>query len=178
MAAPGAAIKKRVVDFDAAKLPVSVIDIPELAQRNIANLLEDKGRGMALLSFDESGGLLTFTFEGELYSSRHIEVSLSQLSESDSEQRQRHFDRITLELQRSMDHFERQFAFITISKLMLAALPEAVNLEAYLSSNLYIPVATLSLDDIFDFSLLPGATPDIRQRCFYALGAALRDESV
>ena len=169
-------IRKRMADFDAAKLPVSVIDIPELAQRNIASLLEDKGRGMAMLSFDENGGLLTFTYSGELYSSRHIDIPLSQLNQSDSEQRQRYFDRITLELQRSMDSFERQFSFINISKLVLAPLPPGVNLEAYLTSNLYLPVSTMSLDEVFDFSAVSGVGPAQRQQCFLALGAALRNE--
>lgn len=178
VAARNEVIRKRMADFAAAKLPVSVIDIPELAQRNIASLLEDKGRGMAMLSFDESGGLLTFTFDGELYSARHIDVPLSQLNQPDSEQRQRHFDRITLELQRSMDHFERQFSFITISKLVLAPLPPAVNLEAYLATNLYLPVSTLNLDEAFDFSTVSGVGPAQKQQCFLALGAALRTESV
>lgn len=178
VAARNEVIRKRMTDFAAAKLPLSVIDIPELAQRNIASLLEDKGRGMAMLSFDESGGLLTFTFDGELYSARHIDVPLSQLNQPDSEQRQRHFDRITLELQRSMDHFERQFSFITISKLVLAPLPPAVNLEAYLATNLYLPVSTLNLDEAFDFSTVSGVGPAQKQQCFLALGAALRTESV
>lgn len=178
VAARNEVIRKRMADFDAAKLPVSVIDIPELAQRNIASLLEEKGRGMAMLSFDESGGLLTFTYDGELYSARHIDVPLSQLNQPDSEQRQRYFDRITLELQRSMDHFERQFSFITISKLVLAPLPPAVNLEAYLATNLYLPVSTLNLDEAFDFSTVSGVGPAQKQQCFLALGAALRTESV
>lgn len=178
VAARNEVIKKRMTDFDAAKLPVSVIDIPELAQRNIANLLEDKGRGMALLSFDENGGLLTFTFDGELYSSRYIDVPLVQLNQPDSEQQQRNFDRITLELQRSMDHFERQFSFITISKLVLAPLPPAVNLEAYLASNLYLPVSTLNLDEVFDFSATSGVGTAQKMRCFLALGAALRTQEV
>ena len=171
-------IRQRMAAFDGAKLPVTAIDVPELAQRNIAALLEEPGRGLALLSFDEGGGLLTFTYGGELYSSRHIDIPLSQLNQPDSEQRQRYFDRITLELQRSMDSFERQFSFITISKLVLAPLPAEVNLEAYLATNLYLPVSTLNLDEVFDFSTVSGVGPAQRMQCFLALGAALRSEDV
>jgi MSHA biogenesis protein MshI len=178
VAARNEVIRQRMAAFDAAKLPVSVIDIPELAQRNIAAELEDEGRGLALLSFAEDGGLLTFTFGGELYSSRHIEIPLSQLVLADSEQRQRHFDRVTLELQRSFDHFERQFSFITLSKLLLAPLPPEVNLEAYLATNLYVPVASMNLDDVFDFSAVSGVGPTQRIQCFLALGAALRQEDL
>lgn len=169
-------IRRRMESFAAAKLPVSVIDVPELAQRNIAALLEEPGRGLALLSFSEDGGLLTFTYGGELYSARHIEIPLSQLSQADSEQRQRHFDRITLELQRSFDHFERQFSFITLNRLILAPLPPEVNLEAYLATNLYVPVSTMNLDEVFDFSTVPGVGAMQRQQCFLVLGAALRSE--
>jgi len=176
VAARNEVIRRRMEAFDAAKLPVSVIDVPELAQRNIAALLEESGRGLALLSFNEDGGLLTFTQGGELYSSRHIEIPLSQLVQSDSEQRQRYFDRITLELQRSMDSFERQFSFINISKLVLAPLPPEVNLEAYLASNLYLPVSTMNLDEVFDFSAVSAVGPVQRQQCFLAFGAALRTE--
>lgn len=171
-------IRQRMAAFDGAKLPVSVIDVPELAQRNIAALLEEPGRGLAVLSFGEDGGLLTFTYGGELYSSRHIDIPLSQLNQPDSEQRQRYFDRITLELQRSMDSFERQFSFITISKLVLAPLPPAVNLEAYLATNLYLPVSSLNLDEVFDFSTVSGVGPVQRMQCFLVLGAALRTEDV
>lgn len=170
------AIRRHVADLDAAKCPLDAVDVPELAQRNIAGLVEEEGRGLAMLSFDESGGLLTFTFMGELYATRHIDIPLSNLGTADSEQKQRYFDRIALELQRSFDNFERQFSHISLSKLMLAALPGEVNLEAYLSSNLYIPVSTLDLSVVFDFSRLPGVGQEQRQRCYYALGAALRDE--
>lgn len=176
VAARNDVIRQRMATFAAAKLPVSVIDVPEMAQRNIAALLESPGRGMALLAFDESGGLLTFTYGGELYSSRHIDISVSQLDSQDSEERQRYYDRITLELQRSMDSFERQFSFINISKLVLAPLPPEVNLEAYLASNLYLPVSTMNLDEVFDFSAVSAVGPAQRHQCFLALGAALRTE--
>lgn len=176
VAARNEVIRQRMEIFDAAKWPVDVIDIPELAQRNIAAELEEEGRGLGLLSFAEDGGLLTFTYGGELYSSRHIDIPLSQLAEGDSESRQRHFDRITLELQRSFDHFERQFHFITLSKLVLAPLPPEVNLESYLASNLYVPVSTMDLDQLFDFSTVSGVGPALRMQCFQVLGAALRVE--
>ena len=41
-------------------IPLEVVDVPELAQRNLAHLLELEGRGLALLALDERGGLLTF----------------------------------------------------------------------------------------------------------------------
>lgn len=176
VAARNEIIRRRMAVFENTGLPLAAIDIPELAQRNIATLLEEDGRGLAMLSFSEDGGLLTISQGGELYSSRHIDIPLSQLEQAGSEQRQRLFERITLELQRSFDHFERQFHHVALSRLMLAPLPPEINLEAYLASNLYMPVASMVLDEVFDFSALAGVGLAVRLQCLYVLGAALRVE--
>jgi len=171
-------IEKKVALFDEAKVPLEVIDIPEMAQRNIANLLEQPGRGVALLSFDERGGLLTVTFGGELYLARHVDVSWRDLAEAGAEMQQNYFDRITLELQRSIDHLERQFQFISISQIWLAPLPNAEALRQYLASNLYLSVEMLDLSDFFDFSRVPALeSPENQVRFFLPLGATLRHEA-
>lgn len=177
VAARNEVIEKRVTLFDQANIPLEVIDIPEMAQRNISALLEEEGRGLAMLSFNAEGGLLTVTYGGELYLARRIELSWPQLAVADVAQRQINFDRITLELQRSLDHFDRQFHFITISKLMLAPLPEPVDLRDYLAGNLYLPVMTLDLNDILDFSKTPMLQHAQQQAQFFlSLGASLRLE--
>ena len=95
-----------------------MIDIPETAQRNISALLEDEGRGLALVSLGANGGLLTVTCGGELYQARQIDVALGQ--NMDEEHRSHAFERIALELQRSLDNFERQFPYIGVSRLLVA----------------------------------------------------------
>jgi MSHA biogenesis protein MshI len=164
--------------FSAARFDLDVIDILEMAQRNIAAELEPEGRGLAMLSFTEEGGLLTISYKGELYLSRRIEVSLAQLAEDDFDRRHALFDRITLELQRSLDHFDRQFNYISVAKLMLAPNP-AEGLDAYLTSNLYTPIETFALDQVFDFTAVPDLMDrEAQQRYFMCLGAALRLEEV
>lgn len=169
-------IQRYVTLFEEGNIPLSVIDIPEMAQRNIALLLEEPGRGLALLSFDEEGGLLTVTCDTELYLSRHIEAPLSLLLQEDTEQRQRYLDRIVMELQRSFDYFERQFHEIELTKLMMAPLPLSTGLEGYLSRNLQMEVVTIDLQEIFDFSKASSLQQDQLSRCFLTLGAALRLE--
>lgn len=173
-------IRERQDMFGEAKVPLLVIDIPEMAQRNISMMLAEEGRGIAFLSFSGQDGLLTVTYAGELYLSRRIDLPLSQLQQADEEQRNACFDRIALELQRSFDHFDRQFHFITVSKLVLSPLGEAApRLQDYLSSSLYIPVETLDLETVFDFSKVPNLRqPDLQQRYFMTLGTALRQEEV
>jgi MSHA biogenesis protein MshI len=176
VAARNSVIERRQQLFAQAKIGLSVIDIPEMAQRNISALIEPEGRGLAMLSFGDDGGLLTVTFGGELYLARRIDVTLAQLLEPDHEQKHASFDKITLELQRSLDHFDRQYHFISVSKLVLA--PSAANgLEEYLSSNLYTPVETLDLADVIDLERVPELADKARQqRFFLTLGAALRHE--
>jgi MSHA biogenesis protein MshI len=176
VAARNAVIEARQSLFANAKVELSVIEIPETAQRNISALLEPDGRGLAMLFFNAEGGLLTVTFHGELYLSRRIEVSLEQVQEADPDRRNQYFDKITLELQRSLDHFDRQFHFVTVSKLLLAPLPKS-SLHDYLASNLYMPVDMLDLASVFDIGKVPAlAAVELQQRHFLTLGAALRHE--
>ncbi|CAN5895005.1 hypothetical protein BH11PSE12_BH11PSE12_13330 [soil metagenome] len=178
VAARNKLIAERQAQFLDAALPLSVIDVPDMAQRNISVLLEPDGRGIALLSFDESGGLLTVTFGGELYLSRRLDVLLSQLQTGDTDKKMAAFERIALELQRSLDNFDRQHNFITTAKLVLAPLGlVSEELQAYLSSNMYMPVETLHLESVLDLSNIPELKDaDRQQACFMAIGAALRLE--
>lgn len=51
------------------------------------------------------------------------------------------------------------------------------SLEAYLSSNLYVPVESMSLPGVLNIDKVPElADPVMQQRCFATLGAALRFE--
>lgn len=177
IAARNQIIAQRQELFNNAKIPLSVIDIPEMAQRNIAALLEQEGRGLALLSFDSTGGLLTVTFSGELYLSRRIDVTPDQLAQQNAEQKDAVFERITLELQRSLDHFDRQYHFITVSKLVISLSELGSGLQEHLATNLYIPVEMLNLETVLDLSKVPELQSlQAQQRYFLALGAALRLE--
>jgi MSHA biogenesis protein MshI len=176
VAARNSVIGPRQKLFLDAKVDLRAIDIPEMAQRNISAMLEPEGRGVAMVSFGEDGGLLTVSFRGDLYLSRRFDVTLEQLLDPDHERRHGCFERVTLELQRSLDHFERQYSFISVAKLVLG--PSTVSgLEEYLSSNLYMPIETLDLASLLDL----GRTPELldralQQRFFLPLGAALREE--
>lgn len=178
VAARNAVVESRQNLFALAGAGLSVIDIPEMAQRNLSTLAQGDGRGLAMLSFDADGGLLTVSCGGELYLSRRMDVTLAQLMEPDPNRVQSWHDKITLELQRSLDHFDRQYHYINVGKLMLAP-NEAAGLHEYLAQNLYMPVEKFNLADVLDL----GAAPELldigqQQRFFLALGAALRQDEV
>ena len=60
--------------FAGLRAPLKVIDIPDTAQRNLSARLEPEGKGLVMVSFDEDGGLITFTSGGELYLARRIDT--------------------------------------------------------------------------------------------------------
>ena len=165
-------LRKYVDLFDQAGLALGVIEIPETAQRNIAALFEHKDRALALLAFDEKGGLLTFTAEGELYMSRRIEISVSQLSDANVALREQYRDRVELELQRSLDYFERQFSHLTLSRVLLCA-PRQSGLQEFLAATLGVPVEDVDLSEVME---IEQSCADFACRALPALGAALRQE--
>lgn len=160
-----------------AQIPLSVIDIPETAQRNLSALHEPEGRGVALLYLHDQYGLLTITFRQELYLARRIEIGLSQILRGSTEARTDLFARIMLELQRSFDHFDRQFNFVPLAKLLLAPEPEETGLHEYLKANMDLPVEPVRLLECLGFP--PGSLPDRMSQwhLFHLFGAALRQES-
>jgi MSHA biogenesis protein MshI len=148
---------------------LQAIDARVNAQRNIASLIEQANRGLAMVSFSRRAVLLTFTSGGELYHARLIELDLDR---SDSA-----FERIALELQRSLDNFERQYPHVAINKLYVAPFAEREMFCQQLRESFYIPVETFELGDLFEFG--KGVNLDdlaLQGHMFSALGGALRQE--
>jgi len=171
-------IKRYMDNFDAIGADLDVIDIPEMAQRNISALLEEDGRGIALLSFTDEGGLLTFCAGGELYLARQIELNALQLNSPDEMQRAANLDRLVLELQRSLDNFERQFSYVAVNKLVIAPMSGQAALEEYLRENLYIKVSSLDLAEVVNLAAMEELeNPAEQAKYFLAIGAALRQEA-
>lgn len=166
-----------------ARVPWEVMDLPETALRNLAALLEEPGRGIALLLVGESHCTLVITASGELLQARHIDVAAAQIAEPDPGQRQQAFDRAGLELQRTLDSFERLFSRVTLSRLVVATATEPDPADtfsafiAYIGELLYVPVTRLRIEDCVDFAsadLADGLTAHTVSPI--AIGAALRQD--
>jgi MSHA biogenesis protein MshI len=170
-------IGRVVLPYNESDVPLEVIDIPAVAQRNIAQLFEPPNRGVAMLGFYEECIKLTFTRGGELYLARRIDIPLAQLMDADEQRRNELFERIALELQRSLDNFDRQFNYVPIAKLLLAPMPRDVGLQQYLAANIYVPVEAIDLAAVIDFPAVPALKHAERQaQCLHSIGAALRME--
>jgi MSHA biogenesis protein MshI len=187
VAARNQAIAGVVKPFNDADIPLEIIDVPEFAQRNIARCLEPEGRGVALLSLDDRGGLLTFTSGGELYQHRRIDVTLANLrgaapGEGEGAEIRMElegpYERLATELQRSLDHFDRQFPRVAVAKLVVSPVPGADKLRGYLGDRLEIPVELLYLSEVMDFpDIVELHEPAQQAQFLHTIGGALRVEA-
>ena len=176
IAASNETIQKRIALFEQAKIELDVIDIQEMAQRNIAALFEQNDRALVLLAFDENGGLMTFTTRGELLLARRIEITSGQLQDANEQLRQQYRDRVELELQRSLDYFDRQFNHLPVSRVLVCA-PDDAGLVNLLVAVVDIKVEKLDLSQAMDISKVPAlADSEFVAHALPALGAALRQE--
>ena len=181
VAAKASTIHRQVEILDKTSLQLDIIDIPELAIRNIVALLDEDIRGTVFLYFNQSGGVITLTRQGSLYMSRDIDIGLSQMvaaGSNDGElhpQTQQALERIVLEIQRSMDYYESHFSQPPITSLVLAPFEQEVpGMIPYLSANLGMAVSVLDLNGLFDESETIDTVT--QARCLTAVGAALRHE--
>ncbi len=177
VAARNEIIQERVKTFETAHIPLTAIDIPEVAQRNISALHETEGRGAALLYFNDEFGLLTITKDGELYFTRRIEIGLSQIRGATPDAREELFGRVVLELQRTFDHFDRQYHYVPIAKVLLGPEPEETGLLAHLKANLDIPVERVDLLGRLSFNGHGAPDTATQWRLFHLIGASLRNEA-
>lgn len=205
VAARASMVQSRIDLLEQAGLALDVIDIPELTQRNIATLLPEDAAGVAVLSFNAHGGLITLSQDATLYLARGIDIGLNALSLDEpykdalsanasagldaefaqagdafqfgdvAPERQRAFDSIVLEVQRSLDYYESHFSQPPISALVISPLERAVpGIVEYLSANLGVTVRMLDLNVVLDSeAVLDGVA---QARCLPAIGAALRHE--
>lgn len=177
VAARNDTIRATIDKFAAGGLPLAVIDIPDTAQRNVATRLEGDRRAIVAISFDAHGGLITVSFSGELYLSRRLDATASQIAESQGEARLRYLDRVLVETQRSLDYCERTYPFFALGRVVLGPMPGDGALREHLSANLYLPVEPLELPRV---AMLPAQaaawTAEEQAKWARVIGAGLRVE--
>jgi MSHA biogenesis protein MshI len=167
--------------FEAARVPLRVIDIPETAQRNIATLYETGEQAVALLHIGADGTLLTISHLGDLYLARRSEFSLADLVPRTSPagltlDNLDTFDRLADEVQRSLAHFERQYRSLPIAQLVLGPMPIESDLALHLATLLELPVIRADLKSVIDFADHPIDLAE-QSRLFHTLGISLRVDS-
>jgi MSHA biogenesis protein MshI len=164
-------LQKRIRELEAARIPLSVIDIRETAQRNIAALYETGERGLAFIHFGPDAGLLTINFRSELYLARRVDVRADELA-AGSGMDGDPLERVALEIQRTLDHFDRQFRHVAVAKLVIGPTPQPTRLAEFLGGRIDMPVQQADLREVLDFADAPDEPT--QWRLFHHFGAALR----
>ncbi len=166
-------IRARIDAVENAGLKLEVIDISEMALRNLAALTEEDIQGVCMLHLQQDHGLLTLTRQAHLFLSRRLEIGLGDLEVDPiptSEQ-------IMLEVQRSLDYYDSHFQQAPIAGLkVLPGPPVLATLVEQLDENLNLDAAHYQLDQALKIDT--ETQPDVIAGSILAIGAALRREQM
>ncbi len=179
--ARAAEVKQRIERLLDAGLNLEVIDIPELALRNIAALLPEDVAGVAMVYIGSDKGLITITRQHTLYLSRRFATGVNALPDTlmqsdDPDMTENWLDGIIVEIQRSLDYYESHFSQPPVSSLVMAPLPRDLpGVAEYISDQLDISTRILDVRTLIDSD--QALDVQLQSRCLLAIGAALRQES-
>ncbi|MBI1395470.1 MAG: agglutinin biogenesis protein MshI [Betaproteobacteria bacterium] len=161
--------------FDAARLCLKAVDIREMAQRNVSALVEEGEKAVAMISFQGAAGLLTVTARGELHLARAIDVDGDALSGTAAQPHKELVDRIVLEVQRSLDHFDRHSGGLQVARIVVVPFPAATEVRDALAGYVYVPVEILDVGSRLDLTEVPQLRDPLAQgRHLRVIGGALR----
>lgn len=171
VAAKRDAIARQSALLKSAQRRLDVIDIPELALRNLAALLPEAAGGLILLWLQEKSAQLIVIKQSTLYFARQVHLSGNDTG-SDGESPD--VEAIALELQRSADYFESQYQQVPLADLIIAPRSDrSGRLAGALEKQTAMRVQSIDLHLALDLS--PGLDPS-DARSLLAIGAALRAE--
>ncbi len=173
---PRTLLRPQVATLEAAQFRLSAIDIPDTALRNLCARCEPEGRAQALLSFGSGQGQLVITLGGELMMVRQIDVSAESLRDDDDARREAAIDRSSLEVQRTLDSFDRQHSQHPLARLLIVPGPGMAALTEHLRQFVPVPLLPFDLDAVLDTSAVPALQGAASAPWLLALGAALRDD--
>lgn len=178
VAAPAEALRPLIEAGDEAGVQWQALDVPETALRNLSALFATPGRAHALLHWGETHGTLVITAGGELLLSRQIDVTQAQIADDNEAMRQQAFDRAGLELQRTLDGFERVFTQVSLERLQVLPAEGAPAFADYLRELVYVPVLMADPAEVLDLTAVPllQQRPDVLAAYVLAIGAALRSD--
>lgn len=172
------AVAGKVQLFQRAKLRLKVVSVGTMAQRNVAALFEEPQRGLAFFAMHELAGLLTFSCDGAIYAQRHLNYAVEATADStEPDRRSREIDRVCLDIQRSLDSFDRQFSHVSVPRVVVAVPAGHNELLNALRHNLSQTVELADLRKVMDLSACPEvADPHAQVFWLMAIGMALRLE--
>ena len=144
------------------------IDVPELCLRNLAALLPMASAGVALLHLGEANASIVLVRGKTFYLARHVDLSAEGQGRINAAG-------VVLELQRSLDYYERHFDQPPITRIAVSpAGARADELARDLGRETGFEVGTLDLNALVSCKMPIEASA--QASCLLAVGAALREE--
>ncbi len=150
-------------------LELQSIDITELALRNLVQPLAAEGSATALIVMRESSGIMLLVKDSSVYFSRRLEADMQNME--DPEQEGRIGQQLALEVQRSMDYFERQMGQKAPREVLASSEIFEAELLTHLGDILGLDIKTIPEDKI-------GIAEDqfVNAQHWVAVGGAMRKE--
>lgn len=175
-------VRSRVDQLQDAEVNLTTIDIPELVLRNITSRLPENEAGVAMVYLTRERGLVVVARQSSLYFARTLDMGYEYLNQGVSEgealslENNAAFDRLVLEIQRSLDYYDRYFSQPPVAGLVLAPTEVPIpGLAEYLNGALGLSVRHLDISEIVDCDTELSEAQ--QAHCLPAIGAALRQES-
>ena len=176
VAARADTVRQHIDTLEQAGLNLEIVDIPELAMRNIAACLPEDEAGLVSLYFEEEHCLITITHNAELYLSRSIDIGYRELAEQAASP-QALCNRLALEIQRSMDYYEHNYHQAAVRAIAILPVPVTLyGLTDALQQTLGVSTRMIDVDDVIEGSDRPDDAH--AADCLLAIGSALRTEAV
>lgn len=169
-------VNQRMDFFDRARIALKVLDIRETGQRNISAAIQDYEAAVCLIYAEPNGVQLTVTYQGDLYLERYIREALFKTDEqgvlANDEAK---FDRVALEVQRSIDFVRRNASAMPFDGIFVAPTQSEIGLVEKLQSRVTTDVMALDMGRLFEWPKGSDLQqPQVQAMYFNALGAALR----
>jgi MSHA biogenesis protein MshI len=199
-------VQQHIDLLEGKDINLSVIDIPELAMRNIAALLPEDDGGVAMLYLGQDSGLLTLTRQKNLYLARKLEMGSRQLlgyleqamaepefvlDEAEGENAAETdwpgeelmpqpmiyaLDSIVLEVQRSLDYYESHFSLPPVNGLVLVPMAQQIPGMMEYIAS-HLGVPVRMLDLNAYLNSEQSLSDELQSQCLLSIGAALRQEN-
>jgi len=159
----------------ASGLKLNIIDIPELALRNICALFENEENTATLVYLKEKTTELIISYENHLYFSRRLVFGLDLIKPTlSTKDIIANLDKFSLEIQRSFDYYQSQWRNPAPTRVLLFSLqPISQNMVDYLSQRLALPIQILNITE--DLVCKIKLTLDQQGKYLPIIGGALRD---
>ena len=151
-------------------LELKYIDVPELALRNILAMYQQEGQSSALIYLQENSIQLLILFQQQIYVSRVLKFSINTEDESLMMQG---IDRLTSEIQRSLDYYQSLWEQPNPSRYLVASIKTlSADVTIQLAERMKASFDLLSLSD--NLVIKPKINNEQQMKLLLSVGGALR----